>query len=96
AGLVRLVVSARSPEVLFYRDELEGPETTAVYTRHAPPGYRRRVGRIGPDDLPADFLPGAITYICGSSPFAEAATKLVVERGATADSIRVERFGPTG
>jgi hypothetical protein len=36
ANLVRLVVSLRSPEVLYYADELPGPETTTVYTRQAP------------------------------------------------------------
>jgi ferredoxin-NADP reductase len=33
ANLVRLVVSLRSPEVLYYADELPGPKTTIVYTR---------------------------------------------------------------
>src|SRR4051812_42316208 len=34
-GLVRLVVSARQPGDLYYRDELPGPETTIVYSRVA-------------------------------------------------------------
>jgi hypothetical protein len=33
ANLVRLVVWVRSPEVLYYADELPGPKTTIVYTR---------------------------------------------------------------
>jgi hypothetical protein len=37
-----------------------------------------------------------MTYICGSTRFAEAATSVVVDAGAVADSIRLERFGPTG
>ena len=33
ADLVRLVVSTRTADDLYYRDELPGPETTVVYTR---------------------------------------------------------------
>lgn len=35
-------------------------------------------------------------YICGSSPFADAATEAAMSTGVTAERIRVERFGPTG
>jgi ferredoxin-NADP reductase len=55
ADLVRMVVSVRSPEDLYYAAELPGPQTTVVYTRVAPPGApaarparRRRRGCAGP------------------------------------------------
>ena len=51
--LVRLVVSARSPDVLYYADELAGPETTVVYTRSVPPGHARIAGPAGRRGRPA-------------------------------------------
>ena len=43
--LVRLLVSVRSPADLYFADELPGPEVTVAYTRAAPPGTARGVGR---------------------------------------------------
>jgi len=43
--LLRLLVSARSPDHLYYAGEIEGPETTVVYTRTVRAGGRAR----GPD-----------------------------------------------
>ena len=40
--------------------------------------------------------PDATVYICGSSPFADAATDAVTDIGVPVERIRVERFGPTG
>ena len=41
-ALVRLLVSARSPADVYYRDELAGPEVAIVYSRVAPPGSAAR------------------------------------------------------
>lgn len=92
---VRLVVSVRSPDVLYYADELPGPETTIVYTRHAPASEARPPGRLTERDLPAPPV-GGLTYICGSTSFAEAATDLVIGIGTPIADIRVERFSPSG
>ena len=46
SDLVRLVVSARSVDDLYYAAELPGPETTVVYTREAPPDTARPPGRL--------------------------------------------------
>jgi ferredoxin-NADP reductase len=96
SGLVRLVVSVRTPGDLFYADELPGPEATVLHTRVAPPGAGRPAGRLTADDLAPALLPGATAYVCGSSGFADAATDLLAGLGVAADRIRVERFGPTG
>jgi len=94
--LVRLLVSVRSPNDLYYRSEIVGPETTLIYTRQAPAGESRPPGRL----VSADLSPLADTdttfYVCGSAGFAEAATQLLVDNGIAAEAIRVERFGPTG
>jgi ferredoxin-NADP reductase len=93
--LLRLVVSVRSPEDLFYADEIVGPQTTVVYTRSTPAGWDRDAGHLMSGDL--DALPaGATGYVCGSARFADAGAMLLIEAGIPTDRIRVERFGPTG
>jgi ferredoxin-NADP reductase len=94
--LVRLVVSARSPEDLYYGDELPGPETTIVYSRRSPDGFARPPGRLHRNDVAPALLDGATAYVCGSPAFADAASEVVMGLGIPAERIRVERFGPTG
>ena len=96
ADLLRLVVSARSPDLLFYADELPGPETTVVFTRSVPPGHERAPGRLVMDDVPLPIADDVTAYICGSAGFAEAASTVLLDVGVPAERIRVERFGPTG
>jgi ferredoxin-NADP reductase len=95
-ALVRLVVSVRSPDDLYYASEIPGPETTIIYTRAAPPAAPRPVGRLTTDDLIPALRPDATAYVCGSSGFADAASEALMDAGAPVDRIRVERFGPTG
>jgi ferredoxin-NADP reductase len=94
--LVRLVVSVRTPDDLYYAEELPGPETTVVYTRQAPPDATRAPGRLSAIDLLDLISPAATAYVCGAPGFADAASELLVELGVPVDRIRVERFGPTG
>jgi ferredoxin-NADP reductase len=96
SDLVRLVVSARTPEDLYYASELPGPETNVVYTRRTPASYPRGAMRLRGDDLPVTSLPGATAYVCGSAGFADAASHLLVDVGVPVERVRVERFGPTG
>jgi ferredoxin-NADP reductase len=96
SSLVRLLVSVRTPQDLYYAKELPGPETSVIYTRAAPPGGVRPPGRITPKDFEPLQLPDATVYVCGSSPFADAATDEVMDIGVPVERIRVERFGPTG
>jgi ferredoxin-NADP reductase len=94
--LVRLVVSVRAPEDLYYANELSGPETTVVYSRVAPASFARRPARLTRDDIATPPPPDATAYVCGSAGFCDAATDLVIDAGLPAEQIRVERFGPTG
>jgi ferredoxin-NADP reductase len=101
-----LLYSVRSPDDVFYADELtrlehesRGIDVSLLYTRSAPAGSGRPVGRIGPDDLTAGgWAPGsgARVYVCGPTAFVEAVSGLLVDRGHDASAIRTERFGPTG
>jgi ferredoxin-NADP reductase len=93
--LVRLVVSVRSPDDLYYSAELPGPETTVVYTRRNPAGVLRPTGRLRAADLPHDLGRPVTAYVCGSTGFANAATDLLIATGMPASDIRVERFGPS-
>jgi ferredoxin-NADP reductase len=96
SDLLRLVVSVRGPDDLYYANEITGPETTVVYTRTAPPASTRPTGRIVADDLRPALLPDAEGYVCGSARFADAASHLLVDLGMPVHRVRVERFGPSG
>jgi ferredoxin-NADP reductase len=96
ADLVRLVVSVRTPEDLFYAEEIAGPQTTIAYTRAAPEGFVRSIGRVTAADLADLSIGDGTAYVCGSNVFADAMTDLLQDTGVAADRIRVERFGPTG
>ena len=95
SDLVRLVVSVRSPDDLYYADELPGPETTIAYTRVAPPSYPRRAGRLSEHDLALVRTADATAYVCGTPGFADSASGLLMGLGQPVERIRVERFGPT-
>lgn len=92
--LLRLVVSVRSPDDLYYTEELPGPESVVLYTRQAPPGAGRTTGRIAVADIAPLVRGDEDVYVCGSSAFADAATEVIVDAGVPVDRIRVERFGP--
>jgi ferredoxin-NADP reductase len=94
--LAHLVVSVRSPDELIYSTEIMGPDSSIIYTRQVPDGYPRPHGHLTVDDLAPLIPSSALTYICGSARFAEAATSVAMDAGVASDSIRIERFGPTG
>jgi len=96
ADLVRLLVSVRTPADLYFAGELPGPEVTIAYTRAAPPGSARGVGRIALADVAPLVRGGETVFVCGSAGFADAATDLLLALGVPTASIRTERFGPSG
>jgi ferredoxin-NADP reductase len=96
SDLVRLVVSVRSPDDLYYADELPGPESLVVYTRQAPPGAGRTAGRLAVADVAPLVRGGETVFVCGSPGFADATTAVLIAAGVPVDAIRVERFGPSG
>jgi ferredoxin-NADP reductase len=102
----RLVYSVRTPEDRIYDHELRrratedgGLHITFIYTRTAPAGETRAVGRITAEDLLAYGWPpdmGATCYVCGPTPFVETVADLLIDLGHNPTRIRTERFGPTG
>ena len=93
---MRFVVSAAQPRRPVLRRRATGPETTLLFTRSAPPGHVRPVGRLSPEDIPLPIADDVTAYICGSSGFADAASDALMDVGVPVERIRVERFGPTG
>ncbi|MEV0648945.1 ferredoxin reductase [Phytomonospora sp. NPDC050363] len=97
----RLVYSVRTPEDVFYREELtrpvvDGVETTVLFTRAAPPGASRGPGRITAADLgahgwPPEFEPHC--FVCGPTGFVETVADILVAVGHSPDRIKTERFG---
>jgi ferredoxin-NADP reductase len=98
-----LLVSARSPDDVLYRGELEtlepreGLRVAHTYTREAPPGWTGWSGRVDAAML-ADVSPGpdARCFVCGPTPFVEAVNDLLVAGGHHPRDVHAERFGPTG
>jgi ferredoxin-NADP reductase len=102
---VRLLYSARSPEDVIYRSELEqvashpGIEVIYTYTRSQPPGwtgYRRRIDQAMLAEVAPARAEHPLIYLCGPTPLAEGASAGLVALGYQPERIRIERFGPTG
>jgi ferredoxin-NADP reductase len=101
----RLLLSARSPDDLLYRDELatlarsDGLAVHETFTREAPVEWAGSHGRIDAAMLghvgPAPSQ-GPRIFVCGPTSFVERAADLLVEIGHDAGAIHAERFGPTG
>jgi len=100
----RLLFSSRSWEDVIYRDELErlsghGLRVVHTLTRSQPPawtGYARRLdeemlAEVGPSPAERPRI-----YVCGPTPFVEAAATALVQLGHEPHRVKTERFGSTG
>ena len=102
----RLLYSSRSYEEIIYREELDslsaGDEALEVFhtlTRSRPEGwtgYDRRIdaGMLAEVSWPPDESP--LVFVCGPTPFVEAAATALVGLGHDPARIKTERFGATG
>jgi ferredoxin-NADP reductase len=94
--LVHLLVSVRTPDDLYYRDELgDRADATVLYTRTTPPGWARPVGRLSADDLVPHLREEQSIFVCGSAPFTNAVGDLLVDLGVAPERAKFERFGPS-
>ncbi|PZF59664.1 oxidoreductase [Curtobacterium sp. MCSS17_008] len=99
----RLLYATRTPDDVFFREELDGAlrahaplEVTHVYSRRAPEGSDAPVGRLTRAALEQAVLPpadGALVYVCGSTPFVEQVLRWLGELGHDVSDVRAERFG---
>jgi ferredoxin-NADP reductase len=92
--LLRIAVSSRTLAELPYADELAEAGALVVLTRQA--HGIRPAGRLTAGELVPLWEPGQIAYVCGSTSFAESASRILVDLGFPEPSVRVERFGPSG
>ena len=103
---VRLLYSSRTFDDVIYREELDrlvaagdGLSVAHTLTRSQPAGwsgYSRRLDRAMIEDVAWPAAERPETFICGPTPFVEAAATLLVEHGYEPGWIKTERFGATG
>ncbi|HEV8446147.1 MAG TPA: ferredoxin reductase [Gemmatimonadaceae bacterium] len=102
---MHLLYSARTVSDIIYIRELadlsNDGETRVTFTLTREPassdwkGERRRIDRAMLEAAGWPAKEGSLSYVCGPTPFVEAAANLLVEIGYDASRIRTERFGPT-
>ena len=105
-GRARLLYSARSLDDVIYREELErlaagddGLEVALTLTRAQPPGWSGYARRVDEAMLAEVFAPrdgDPTAFVCGPTPFVEAAAGGLVGVGYEPGRVKTERFGPTG
>jgi ferredoxin-NADP reductase len=102
---VRLLYSVRRPDLVIYRAELDALAAagsislTYAYTRAAPAGWPSLPARVNAALLGASAWAPAdhpAVFVCGPTGFVEAVNDLLVAGGYDEDTIKAERFGPTG
>ena len=101
----RLLYSVRTPDDVYFSDELRGLADTSaplrldlVYTRRTPDGWPTPAGRITREALEAAVIPAADrprVYVCGSTGFVELVADWLVGFGHDPRSVRTERYGGT-
>jgi ferredoxin-NADP reductase len=101
-----LMYSVRTIDDVIFHDELTDlartdPRFTLIVTltRDTAPGWTGGVGRFTLPAVEAALRPlGGVAdaFVCGSARFVEAASRLLLDAGQPAGTIRTERFGPTG
>jgi len=102
----RLLHSVRTPDDVIYAAELRrlseqhtGLDVIYTFTRQAPAnwlGYARRIDEMMVREVLQTLGSKPRIYICGPTALVEVAANTLARIGIDADSIRTERFGPTG
>lgn len=101
-----LLYSSRGLADIIYRDELDrlaadgsGLNVVHTLTREKPAGWTGGTRRIDQAMIEqAAFPPSSAprNFICGPTPFVEAASRALRDLGHAVQLIKTERFGPTG
>jgi ferredoxin-NADP reductase len=102
----RLLFSSRTLPDVIYREELErlgaahdGLDVVHTLTREKPAGwkgYTRRIDEAMLKEVAWSTGDSPDVFICGPTPFVEAAASLLVGLGHDPRTIKTERFGATG
>lgn len=101
-----LLYSSRGLEDVIYRDELDAMakrklhlQVVQTLTRKQPDGWLGKRGKIDRKLLTeTPFSPSTRPniFVCGPTSFVEHVSSLLVELGYDENTIKTERFGPTG
>lgn len=104
--LTALLYSSRNLDEVIYREELESMaaqddrfDLTLTLTREQPTGWTgptRRVDAEMLEEVVEKLGTPAQSYVCGPTGFVEAVASLLVDSGLPPETIRTERFGPSG
>jgi len=97
----RLLYSVRTPEDVFFADELAALagdqfEITWIYTRQTPEGWPTPAGRVTLEALRAATFPAEgnpAVFVCGPTGFVESVATWLVELGHEPAAVKTERFG---
>ena len=98
----RLLYSVRTPEDVFFAEELSTLSKTTVdvaYTRMSPQGSPSPPGRLTRESVAGFVLPATATpriFVCGPTPFVETIAGWLLQLGHDPTRIRTERFGGSG
>jgi ferredoxin-NADP reductase len=97
---MRLLYSARTRAEVIYAGEL-GDDAIVALTRElegaSTTGLTRvHHGRIFPGLIDAEAFDSGLAFVCGSNPFVESISQMLLAAGYGPERIRTERFGPTG
>jgi len=101
----RLLYSARSYDLIIYRQELDmlaqgnGFAVSYTLTRNQPAGwkgYARRIDDAMLREVSAPLGHNALAFVCGPTALVEVAADGLERIGLPAERIRTERFGPSG
>jgi len=98
----RLLYSVRTPEDVFFAEELSALSKTVVdvvHTRRSPTGSPRPPGRLTPESFAEFVFPATSTpriFVCGPTPFVETIAHWLLKLGHDPNRIRTERFGGSG
>ncbi|WP_307852463.1 ferredoxin reductase [Glaciihabitans sp. dw_435] len=99
----RLLYSVRTPQDVFFADELRALAESSpyfdlnfVYTRAVPANWPSKPGRISREILEASTYPASISpavFVCGPTGFVESVANILVALGHEPTSVKTERFG---
>lgn len=98
----RLMYSVRTPDDVFFRDELDALQASGavqldyVYTRRTPDGWPTAAGRVTEallDQVAVTAASHPLVYVCGPTPFVEAVASWLIKAGHRPGDVRTERFG---
>lgn len=93
---MKLLYSTRHFDDIIYRDEfIASADVTITLTKEAPAHWMGLTGRINEQMIKTiiEGLDSPLCYICGMSPFVDAASDALVALNIPAADIKTERFG---